>query len=102
MRTPAREKGIKVIETETVSGTVFVAAVTGHDDMVECTRKFQAGLTGPDAKRQRLITTSQYSCLTPPLHQNEDNGMEFVIFILAGLVIFALGMLIYVKYDEKH
>jgi len=28
--------------------------------------------------------------------------MEFVIFILAGLVIFGLGMLIYVKYGEKH
>jgi len=28
--------------------------------------------------------------------------MEFVIFILAGLLIFGLGMLMYVKYAEKH
>jgi len=28
--------------------------------------------------------------------------MEYVIFILAGLVVFGLVMLIYVKYAEKH
>jgi len=28
--------------------------------------------------------------------------MEFVIFILAGLVVFGLAMLLYVTYAEKH
>jgi len=28
--------------------------------------------------------------------------MEYVIFILAGLVVFGLVMLAYVKYAEKH
>jgi len=33
---------------------------------------------------------------------SEQRATEFVIVILAGLVVFALGMLIFIKYAEKH